>query len=110
MELQKELTDRFGEPPKTVMILVELEEIRALASSLRIDEILEQSKAIRIRISANSVIEPSLLVKELATDGRLSIDFSDREILIFNPKAKQAEKKLLELKKWLQQLAVTAHE
>ena len=105
--LQKEMTDRFGQPPETVMILIELEEIRALASSLRIDEILEHSKAVKIRISANSVIDPSALVKEIAADARLSIDPSDNEILIFRPKAKQTEKKLFELKKWLQQFIKT---
>ena len=41
--LEKEMIDRFGRPPVEVNILIELERIRAIASSLFIDEILEEN-------------------------------------------------------------------
>ncbi|MDR3238073.1 MAG: transcription-repair coupling factor, partial [Spirochaetia bacterium] len=100
--LKKELIDRFGTPPEKVMILIELEEIRAIASALRIDEIIEQSKSIKIRVTEQSVIDSAELVKQIAVDKRISVDPKDNEILIFNPDNRQTEKKLEELKKWLQ--------
>lgn len=102
--LKEQMIDRFGPPPDKVMILIELEEIRAIASSLYIDEIFEQSKFIKIRVTGQSRINGVILVKLIAEDKRLSIDPKDSEILIFNPGTTKVEKKLFELKKWLQQL------
>ena len=102
--LKEQMTDRFGPPPEKVMVLIELEEIRTIASLLYISEILEQSKFIKIRITEHSRIDYSILVKQIAEDKRISVDPKDSEILIFNPGTLKTEKKLFELKKWLQQL------
>ncbi len=102
--LKDQLIDRFGTPPPQVNILVELEKIRALASSLLIDEVIEDSRAIKIRISAHSKIDPQKIVKLITTDSRISIDPGDSEKLIFTPKSQSPEKIVQELKKWLQQL------
>jgi transcription-repair coupling factor (superfamily II helicase) len=103
-QVEKELTDRFGPYPEEVRILVEIEKIRAQASQLAIDEILEDSRSIRIRISGGSKIDVNKLVKRIADDRRLAIDTVDRETLIFTPESMDTEKKVLGLKKLLQQL------
>ncbi len=105
--LEAELIDRFGTPPPEVNILVELERIRALASSLLIDEILEENRKINIRISAGCVIPRDRLAKSIAADKRFSPDPKDPEILIFRHEEKPVEKKLMDLKKWLQQFIMT---
>ena len=107
-ELKNELQDRFGPPPEKVMVLIELEEIRTLASSLCIDEILEQTRSIKIKISAQNLIDPGKLVKQISEDRRLSVDPRDNEVLIFSPGSAEPEKKLPELKKWLQQFVESA--
>ncbi|MFH0977339.1 MAG: transcription-repair coupling factor [Spirochaetota bacterium] len=104
-QLEQELLDRFGPPPDEVKILIELEKIRALASSLEIEEIIEDSKAIKIRMSKNTRIDPNVIVSIIQKDKRIVFDRKDKDILIFNPKATQEEKRLDELKKWLQQLS-----
>ncbi|HPI91313.1 MAG TPA: helicase-related protein, partial [Spirochaetota bacterium] len=100
--LENEMTDRFGRPPVEVSVLIELERIRALASSLNIDEIMEDSRSIRIRITGKSKIDRKALIKQLASDKRFSLDIKDRDILLFNTKKLSGEKKISELKKWLQ--------
>jgi transcription-repair coupling factor (superfamily II helicase) len=104
-EMEKEMTDRFGEPPAEVRVLVALEKIRALASALEIDEILEDSRGVRIRISGNSRVDPKKIVALLKKDRRISLDPTDNEMVLFKPAEKGDEKKLLELKKWLQQIS-----
>ncbi len=100
--LAAEMTDRFGAPPPEVSVLIELERVRALASALRIDEILEDSRAIRIRMSAESKVDRAKLVKYMASDRRFSLDAKDRDTLLFSTKNMAGEKKISELKKWLQ--------
>ncbi|MCU0844934.1 MAG: transcription-repair coupling factor [Spirochaetes bacterium] len=104
-EIEKEMTDRFGEPPAEVRVLVALEKIRALASALEIDEILEDSRGVRIRISGNSRVDPKKIVALIKKDRRISLDPSDSEMVLFKPAERGDEKKLLELKKWLQQIS-----
>ncbi|MDY6968267.1 MAG: transcription-repair coupling factor [Spirochaetota bacterium] len=104
-ELENELIDRFGAPHENVKILIELEKIRAIASSLRIDEILEDSKAVNIKISKNTNIDTQKIIKLLKKDERLSLCSNNKDILIFNPGEKAEEKKLMELKKLLQQIS-----
>lgn len=96
------MIDRFGIPPVEVNILIELERIRAIASSLYIDEILEDNRQVNIKITASCIIPPDRLLKVIAKDSRFSINPKDPENLIFRPENKTIEKKLLELKKWLQ--------
>jgi transcription-repair coupling factor (superfamily II helicase) len=105
-QLEQELLDRFGPPPDEVKVLIELEKIRALASSLEIEEIIEDSKAIKIRMSGNTKIDPGLIVKNIQKDKRLSFDRKEKDILVFKPKSDKEEKRLEELKKWLQQFTV----
>lgn len=101
--LEAELIDRFGTPPPQVNTLVELERIRAIASSLKISEILEENNKVRIRISSLCIIPGEKLASTVSKDKRLSLDPKDPEMLIFKYHEKDAEKKLYELKKWLQQ-------
>ena len=101
--LEAELIDRFGTPPPQVNTLVELERIRAISSSLKISEILEENNRIKIRISAFCTIPGEKLASAVSKDKRLSLDPKEPELLIFKYTEKDAEKKLYELKKWLQQ-------
>ena len=101
--LSEELADRFGNPPCSVKMLIELERIRAISSQLKISEIIEENNKFRIRISSDCIIPGVDLASSISKDKRLSLDPMDPEILIFNYKEKDIEKKLHELKKWLQQ-------
>jgi transcription-repair coupling factor (superfamily II helicase) len=105
-DLEKELTDRFGIPPGEVKVLIELEKIRAIASSLEIEEIIEDSRAIKIRMSKNTKIDPVKIVSIIKKDKRLSFDHKEKDILVFKPAGTDEEKRLEELKKWLQQISV----
>jgi transcription-repair coupling factor (superfamily II helicase) len=100
--LAVEMTDRFGTPPPRVAVLIELERVRALASSLAIEEILEDSHSIRIKITARTRIDRARLVKHLAADRRFTLDGSDRNTLLYSTAGLAEEKKIEELKKWLQ--------
>jgi len=104
-EIEREMADRFGPPPAEVRVLVALEKIRALASALEIDEILEDSRGVRLRISGNSRVDPGKIVALIRRDRRISLDPSDNEMVLFKPTEKGDEKKLVELKKWLQQIS-----
>nr|MBP7585958.1 transcription-repair coupling factor [Spirochaetota bacterium] len=102
--LEAEVADRFGAMPREVRILVEIEKIRTMASNLEIDEIIEDRKAVKIRISSNARVDRSRIAQLLKKDRRLLIDRGDREVLVFTPGDTGDEKKLVELKKLLQQL------
>ncbi|HEY1405438.1 MAG TPA: transcription-repair coupling factor [Spirochaetota bacterium] len=103
--IEKELIDRFGSYPAEVEILIEIEKIRTIASSLLLDEILEDSYGgIRIKITDQSTIDLRKLVHAISKDKRFAIDPIDKSILRFKPQETEPEKKLSELKKWLQQL------
>ena len=69
--VEKEMVDRFGPYPEQVRILVEIEAIRAVASILAIDEILEDSRSIRIKITSASRVDVGRLVTLMKTDRRL---------------------------------------
>ncbi|MBN2158675.1 MAG: transcription-repair coupling factor [Spirochaetes bacterium] len=103
-QLEKELVDRFGAYPEEVGILIEIEKIRTMASLMYIDEILEDSRSIRIKISGNAKVDVRKVVGLIASDRRLSLDPVDRETLIFVPESMKPEKKVPALKKLLQQL------
>ncbi|MBP6990416.1 MAG: transcription-repair coupling factor [Spirochaetes bacterium] len=102
--VEKELVDRFGPYPAEVEILIEIERIRAIASLAAIDEILEDSKSIRIRISGSSRVDVKKVVALMSSDRRLTPDPVDRETLIFVPESMKTEKKVPALKKLLQQM------
>ncbi len=101
--LESELIDRFGVQPPEVTMLVELERVRALASALMIDEILEDQNKINIKITSSCLISAEKLIEQISSDTRLKTDPKNPENLIFRLLAKSPEKKLAELKKWLQQ-------
>ena len=103
--LEQELSDRFGPPPGEVRILVALEKIRAIASTMELEEILEESRGITVHISKESMVDRKKLVTLLKKDPRLSLDPADSEVVILRPLEKDDEKKLEELKKWLQQIS-----
>ncbi len=104
-QLALEMKDRFGEPPQQVYILIETEKIRALATALLIDEIIEETGSIRIKITGQSRVERSRILPMITTDIRFTIDPVDNEKLNFHPESAAPEKKLMELKKWLQQIS-----
>ena len=85
--------------------LIGLEKIRSLASSIGIEEIIEDSRAIKIRMSENTMIKPDLLVSQIEKSSKISIDRKEKDVIIFRPEAAAEEKRLEELKKWLQQIS-----
>ena len=101
--LELELIDRFGAYPKEIELLLLSERIRAIASNLIIDEIIEDSYGFKIRISEQSAIDFSKLASSISKDPRFSLDPLDKEILRFKLEETETEKKCLALKKWLQQ-------
>ncbi len=102
--LEREMTDRFGPAPEIVETLVGYEKIRTVASMLRIGEIIEDSRSVRIKINAQSAVNLDSLVRLISADKRVAVDPSDRETVVFIPKNRETKKKMEELKKLLQQL------
>ncbi|MGQ9842081.1 MAG: transcription-repair coupling factor [Spirochaetota bacterium] len=103
-QLTQEMIDRFGPPPEEVKSLIAMEEVRTLASLLYIDEIIEDTKLIKMRITKESKLDTKKLVSLIQKDKRISIDRYDKEIVNFVTGAITPEKKLEEIKKLLQQL------
>jgi transcription-repair coupling factor (superfamily II helicase) len=103
--LTAEMKDRFGPYPAQVGVLIELELIRSIASNMYIEEIIEGEKAIRIRISEQTRIDTETLLKNIKEDPRLMLDPQNNDTLIFKHTEKETEKKLEELKKWLQDIS-----
>ena len=104
-ELETEMKDRFGNPPAEVFVLIEYEKTRTVASELQLHEILEESKAIKIKIGEQSKIDRGKLVSFLENDERLSLDPKEPGILLFKSSFKESNKKLFEMKEWLQQIS-----
>jgi len=100
--LETEMIDRFGLPPMEVTILVDIERIRTLASELTIDEIREDSKNFRIKITEESTLDRTKLVSEISENKNLTVDTKDPSILLLNIEKMNLEKKTGTLKKWLQ--------
>jgi len=104
--IESELIDRFGDYPEEVRILLEIERIRTIASLLYLDEILEDTYGgIRIKITEQSTVDMKKLVRSISDDPRFAIDPVDKSVLRFKPGESGIEKKLHELKKWLQLLS-----
>ncbi|MCX8124408.1 MAG: transcription-repair coupling factor [Spirochaetes bacterium] len=103
-ELTAEMIDRFGPPPKEVQSFIAMEEVRTLASQLYIDEIMEDTKLVKLRITKEAKLDIKKLIALIQKDKRLSIDRYDREIVNFVTGVMPPEKKLEEIKKLLQQL------
>lgn len=105
--LENELADRFGTPPREVNILILLEKIRALSSSMEIDEIIEETRAVKIRLSKNSKVDTQRIVSQAGGKrSKVSFDPDDSNILLFRAENHDIEKKLKELKKWLQHISL----
>ncbi len=105
LNLKAEMQDRFGNSPPIVDILIDLEIIRAIASSKFIEEILEDSSKIKITLSKNSIIDIQKILTEIKNNRRLVIDPRNSSILLLTPSENSTEKKLSELKKLLQQIS-----
>jgi transcription-repair coupling factor (superfamily II helicase) len=103
--LETEIADRFGELPTEVTTLMELQRIRALASTLWIEEIMETERTVRIRLSAESRLDIHRVMEHMSKDKRYRIDPRDALVIVFNPETEDSEKKLHEVKKWLQQMS-----
>jgi transcription-repair coupling factor (superfamily II helicase) len=101
--LESEMIDRFGPYTPEVKILIELERIRVIASTLKISEIIEENNRVKMRISSFCIIPVEKLASVISKDKRLTLDPQDPELLLFKYNEKDVEKKLHELKKWLQQ-------
>ncbi len=87
-EMIDELIDRFGEPPKSVMNLVEIALIKAEATELGLSEISAKGELIRL-IFEKEYFAPELvlpLLKEFPREVSLS-PRSERPIVIYKPKA-----------------------
>ena len=104
-KLTREMIDRFGQPPKEVVSLIAMEEVRTLASQLYIDEIIEDTKLIKMRITRESKLDVKKLVTLIQKDKRISIDRYDKEVVNVVTGIIPPEKKLEEIKKLLQQLS-----
>ena len=57
----------------------------------------------KIKITSSCIIPGEKLLKAISKDSRFSINSRDPENLVFKPENRSIEKKLFELKKWLQQ-------
>jgi len=101
--LESEMIDRFGQYTPEVKILVELERIRVIASAFKISEIIEENNRFKMRISSFCIIPGEKLTAVISKDKRLTLDPQDPELLLLKINEKEVEKKLSELKKWLQQ-------
>ncbi len=104
-KLTREMIDRFGQPPKEVVSLIAMEEVRTLASQLYIDEIIEDTKLIKMRITRESKLDVKKLVTLIQKDKRISIDRYDKEVVNVVTGIIPPEKKLEEIKKLLQLLS-----
>ncbi|MCX7678478.1 MAG: transcription-repair coupling factor [Spirochaetes bacterium] len=104
-ELVNEMKDRFGDYPITVHSLIESERIRVLASQLGIEKIIEDKKYIRFKFHPSTIVNRNKLVALLKKDTRFSIDRGDKNVLLFQSKDNDEQKKLEEIKKLLRHLA-----
>ncbi len=67
-----ELTDRFGDIPATVVALLDIAQLRALANRLGINQVLYRTGALVCKLDSRYVPDPLLLVKAMTeTDKRL---------------------------------------
>ncbi|MFW6366606.1 MAG: transcription-repair coupling factor, partial [Spirochaetota bacterium] len=105
--LVREMTDRFGDHPDTVQVLIELERIRTIASLLCIEEIIEGEKSIRIRLSERTTIDTRKLIECINADKRFLMDPQSSDSLVFYPESGDICGKLEEIKKWLHDMGIT---
>jgi len=102
--LENEMRDRFGAYPDQVALLINLERVRAMASQFCIEEILEGERSIRIKPGQYCTIAPEKLIGLIKKDKRFVADPQNRDTIVFYPSFPEQEKKLEELKKWLQSM------
>ncbi len=65
-ELIEEIVDRFGDPPKPVLNLIDIAHLKGLCSKLGIDYLSENMTGISMRFSSNANIDPVLPIKSLS--------------------------------------------
>jgi transcription-repair coupling factor (superfamily II helicase) len=108
-KLCTDMKDRFGAIPDEVETLIEIQRLRTLASSVYLEEIIETEKYIRIKISKDTTLDLPALFVAVKSDKRFKIDPDDQSAILLFSKEEESEKKLLEVKKWLQQMLPQSH-
>jgi len=108
-KLCSDMKDRFGAVPEEVETLIEIQRLRTLASSVYLEEIIETEKYIRIKISKDTTLDLPKLFVAVKSDKRFKIDPDDQSSILLFSKEEESEKKLLEVKKWLQQMLTQSH-
>ncbi|MFW6280330.1 MAG: transcription-repair coupling factor [Halanaerobium sp.] len=112
LDVIDELIDRFGEPPKEVLRLINTARLKVLASKLNINLIRQEGKVIRCQfIDAQSV------------DGRKLVEFSQKyarrikirsakkpQILIKTRKSSEIDKELIKILNYLKNIRLQAEE
>ena len=74
-DITEELLDRFGETPAVVDALLDVSQLRALANSIGVTNVVMRKQALTMRVDNNCVPDPLLLMRALkATDPRLSVE------------------------------------
>ena len=102
--LENELSDRFGRIPEEIIPLIEMQKLRTLASSVFMDEIIETEKYVRIKISKDTELDMAVLFISVKSDKRFKNDPDDQSVLLMFTEETESEKKIFEVKKWLQQI------
>jgi transcription-repair coupling factor (superfamily II helicase) len=73
-DVQKELADRFGPPPKSVENLLEFAMLKSLSERLRIASVERQGTKIALRFHAQTNLEPAAVVKVVRSRKGIKLD------------------------------------
>ncbi|MBR2972707.1 MAG: transcription-repair coupling factor [Clostridia bacterium] len=96
-DLIDELIDRFGEPPQSVINLIDVSLIRELANKAQMTDVIEKGPKIYMYFDAKAPINPEKIAKVAATfRGRMFFNSGGRPFISFTYSSK--EKCLSELK------------
>lgn len=103
--VETEITDRFGKPHENVQILISLEKIKAKASELRIVEIIEGEKSIRIKVDQNTLISTEKLLNLIKNDNKIILDPQEKDTLIYRNSKDGCFEKLNEIMSLLERFS-----
>ena len=82
-QLMDELIDRFGEPEKPVINLMDVALLRAMANRLGADFVSFAGDALKLRLSPKYVVDPALLYQAMIrVDSRLSLQSGKKPSLL----------------------------
>ena len=73
-DVQKELADRFGRPPKSVENLLEFAVLKSLSERLRIASVERQGSKIALRFHSQTNLEPAAVVKVVRSRKGIKLD------------------------------------